>query len=614
MGNKACTLGSFQRPYFCSERAPEAWRKHEHKRGRTPIHMAALGGHVSVVDELLEKANVDMEPVDDERKTPLHLAAESNHLEVAERLLSAGADPDPVAIRRYRPLHYAARSGNKKLVQKLLESGAIVDPALEETKTTPLHLACYYGNTDCVKTLLEYGADTEKHGTIGSLWGCTPLHFSMNDEMLLKMLLEHGAEIDSRSGDGSTTLMYSAYRHLACVRILLEKNANIGSTNNQGKAALHYAVTGCNEALIRHLLMKGADPKSRTTSGVSMQVLLEEDVEVEAIDEDGMTPLHYATQHDNTTTARLLLERGANIEAKDRLGFTPLNIAAQKDSLTTAGLLLERGADLESLDFYYSTPLHNAAYFNATATARMLLERGANIETKTSDGNTPLTILAQNGDLETLQLIQDTRAADFNSQDGTCWAVLQWAVFYGREDIVRFLLERRINTAIEPHPLQLAASRDGFENIIELLLVNSDANSGDSYRGSVLQVAAQHGHTKTVERLLNAGADKYVEDEHGWTPSLCASKVVNRQSLQRLLPGRDGVVAKPTLPPTSWSIIHKSPILRLENENMDVIYEKSDTGLEKNHRPALIRADHPVPAEAHAYYFEITVIDPGDTG
>jgi ankyrin repeat protein len=49
---------------------------------------------------------------------------------------------------------------------------------------------------------------------------------------------------------------------------------------------------------------------------------------INAKDEDGKTPLHWAAYYDQTDIAKLLIAEGADVKAKDRENFTPLQWAA----------------------------------------------------------------------------------------------------------------------------------------------------------------------------------------------------------------------------------------------------------------------------------------------
>ena len=70
------------------------------------------------------------------------------------------------------------------------------------------------------------------------------------------------------------------------------------------------------------------------------KVLLEGVVEVNALDEGGLTALHHATMNGNTDIVRLLLESGGDGEMEDRTGWTSLHHAAARGDESSARLLV----------------------------------------------------------------------------------------------------------------------------------------------------------------------------------------------------------------------------------------------------------------------------------
>ncbi len=58
---------------------------------------------------------------------------------------------------------------------------------------------------------------------------------------IVKLLLEHGADIESRQNDGRRALMWAALSgHFDVVKILVAYGACVGATDHQGKSALSY--------------------------------------------------------------------------------------------------------------------------------------------------------------------------------------------------------------------------------------------------------------------------------------------------------------------------------------------------------------------------------------
>jgi ankyrin repeat protein len=84
-------------------------------------------------------------------------------------------------------------------------------------------------------------------------------------------------------------------------------------------------------SLIEHFIEKGADVNYKNTS-------------------DGWRSLHYAISCGSDDMARLLIEKGADVNAIADDGTTPLILAAKNDSVFIAKLLLEKGADVNWRD------------------------------------------------------------------------------------------------------------------------------------------------------------------------------------------------------------------------------------------------------------------------
>lgn len=124
--------------------------------GYTALHHAAIGGHVDVVEVLLE-GGAQIDSVGSRGETALLLASSKGNYEVVRLLTEQGADPNKASADGKTPLHKAAIAGSAETVETLLTAGA--DPAtVDRSGRTALELAERYRAGDSrlvIKSLQE---------------------------------------------------------------------------------------------------------------------------------------------------------------------------------------------------------------------------------------------------------------------------------------------------------------------------------------------------------------------------------------------------------------------------------------------------------------------------
>ncbi|DAA74392.1 TPA_exp: Ankyrin repeat protein [Trichophyton benhamiae CBS 112371] len=173
----------------------------------TQTHRIVLGLSLRSLEEEIKLHPEDINAQDSMGRTPLAWAAARGDSHSVVTLLSHGADPNIIDVQISGPVSNAAARGYTACVRLLLEAGAHPDPPMPPgvKKGSPLNVAARNA-TDILllKNLLDFGADPDSSGTDGD----TPLiHAARTDNSSFALLfLEYGADINYISIKGATPL------------------------------------------------------------------------------------------------------------------------------------------------------------------------------------------------------------------------------------------------------------------------------------------------------------------------------------------------------------------------------------------------------------------------
>ena len=115
--------------------------------------------------------------------------------------------------------------------------------------------------------------------------------------------------------------------------------------------------------------------------------------------------LRYAAIHSDTSLLKLKIREGVNINASDDSGQTPLHFAVDRKNVECIHLLLEHDADVNAVDNEGISILLTAVMAgNDTSVIKLLLEKGANPDAEDVDGETPRSWIEEEKDKGMLDL------------------------------------------------------------------------------------------------------------------------------------------------------------------------------------------------------------------
>lgn len=229
------------------------------------LESAATGGHLAVIEYLLEAAHAKELQIAPAMNSALALAAGRGHWAVFERLLQAGANANARGLKdrcgcSLSSLEAAAQRGNLAIFGRFFQAKSHERQVCSPGElNVALQAAAGAGHCSIVERLIQAGADVEDGYAL--MRAATGGHLST-----VERLIQAGVNVDVKGGYNKSMLTEVAtIGHFPVMKRLIQAGADINSLgpispSRDGPTPLIAASIAGHFSIVAWLLEAGADP------------------------------------------------------------------------------------------------------------------------------------------------------------------------------------------------------------------------------------------------------------------------------------------------------------------------------------------------------------------
>eukprot|EP00746_Dinoflagellata_sp_MGD_P075045 gnl/MRDRNA2_/MRDRNA2_30236_c0_seq1.p1 gnl/MRDRNA2_/MRDRNA2_30236_c0~~gnl/MRDRNA2_/MRDRNA2_30236_c0_seq1.p1 ORF type:complete len:2959 (-),score=667.55 gnl/MRDRNA2_/MRDRNA2_30236_c0_seq1:52-7932(-) len=545
--------------------------------GRTPLHCAAITGHLEALQFLVglcessapsvgasqgggKKVQSGRHPCNRlslEGHTVLGYAIEGEHAEAAQFLVESDAGLEVRNSEGLTALMQALQrskdaistsvatlsEARQKIALMLMTAGAKINERSTTGAQSPIMMAASLGDLEVMTVLKQRGGsflDTDNNGFAPMSFAAQAGHSDA-----CRLLRSWGAPFEVRTNDGRTPLMLAAENgHLEVCMMLKEVTAKIAGWDNAGNSATTFARQNGHETTEAFLVKWAAEcARIAVPEGQheTLKLLTPHDIHLDwPLDEFERGALHLAADIGDFEIAKYLCEAKANMDVLDTDGCTPVILAAKRYQEPIIKLLIEKGCELTVTASDSMTSLMHVAWHGDQFIISDILAcpavHASFVNQQDSTGRTALMIACERGHVAAAQALvfMEAQLIEPVTSDGGNNAMFL-AALEGKTEVIQGLLEWENSKSIarqqlkaanrEGRPLALLAALNGHSEVVTLIhSFGGNLDDPDSVGQTVAHYAAKAGSLDILQLVAVSRGDVSKHDTNGMTPLILAAR------------------------------------------------------------------------------------------